>query len=150
MKASIDCPQSVCRRLGTGAGADARDFTRTRDIQGLAESSKLLMSIAMTVIDHEPARWFLVRDNDRFYLDVNCSQSAVSYSFLLELNEGEINTYATEGHAFLSDLADKINNSAFGSALKTSPYRERHTHSETGEQVNAAISAWIKARGNAV
>lgn len=104
----------------------------------------------MTVIDHEPVSWFLVRDNDRLYLDVNCSHSAVSYSFLLELNEGEINTYATEGRAFLSNLADKINNSAFGLAHKTSPYRDRHTHSETGEHVNAAISVWIKARGNAV
>jgi hypothetical protein len=103
----------------------------------------------MTVIDHEPARWFLVRNDDRLYLDLNCSYSSVSYSFLLELNEGEINAYETEGRVFLSNLADKINNSAFGSALKISSYRDRHIHSETGEQVNAAISRWINARGKA-
>nr|WP_315464918.1 hypothetical protein [uncultured Rhodoferax sp.] len=103
----------------------------------------------MTVIDHEPARWFLVRNDDRLYLDVNCSHSAVSYSFLLELDEGEINAYGTEGRVFLSNLADKINNSAFGSALKTSSYRDRYIDSDTGKQVNAAISGWINARGKA-
>src|SRR6478609_781781 len=43
----------------------------------------------MQVIDHEPSSWFLVRDGERLFLDVNCSHGAVSYDFAMELDQRE-------------------------------------------------------------
>ena len=43
----------------------------------------------MIVIDHAPADWFLLREDNRYWLDINCSISATSFSILLRLNATE-------------------------------------------------------------
>jgi hypothetical protein len=103
----------------------------------------------MTVVDHEPSQWFLVKDGERLLFDVNCSHGALSYEFLMELNASEREGYTVRGHQFLSDLAEKIQDSAPGALGSVSPYRERALLESDRGQVNEATVAWIKGRGSA-
>jgi len=100
----------------------------------------------MTVVDHEPSQWFLVKDSERLLFDVNCSHGAISYEFLMELNASEREGYTLRGHQFLSDLAEKIQDSAPGSV---SPYRERALPESDRGQVNEATITWMKGRAGA-
>lgn len=43
----------------------------------------------MIVIDHAPADWFLLRADNRYWLDINCTISATGFSLLLALNATE-------------------------------------------------------------
>jgi len=104
----------------------------------------------VTVIDHEPSGWFLVRDGERLLLDVNCSHSAVSYPFLMALNETERDAYAARGHAFISELADRIQYSAPGVIGSVSPYRDRDLRGEDRSTVDEVTIAWIKEHRGAL
>ena len=103
----------------------------------------------MQVIDDEPSGWLLVRDGSRLLLDVNCSHGAVSYDFLMALDEHEAAAYAAGGHDFISVLAGKGQNSAPGVRGSTSPYRERHLPSDIRAKVNDATIGWLTARRSA-
>lgn len=103
----------------------------------------------MTVVDHEPSGWFLVADGVRLLLDVNCSHGAVSYQFLMELDESERAACSTGGHAYLSALAEEINQSAPGVTGSTSPYRERNLQGAERSMVDAVSIAWLRERGRA-
>ena len=100
----------------------------------------------MQVIDHEPSGWLLVRDGDRLLLDVNCSQGAVSHDFLMELDEHEVAAYAAGGHAFISILAENIQDSAPGVRGSTSAYRECHLPSDIRAKVNEVTIGWLTGR----
>ena len=104
----------------------------------------------MTVIDHEPSAWFLVRDGERLLLDVNCSHSAVSYPFLMALNETEREAYAARGHQFISELAEKIQDSAPGVIGNVSPYRDRDLRGADRLTVDEVTIAWIRERRDAL
>lgn len=101
----------------------------------------------MQVIDHEPANWLLVRHGPSLLLDVNCSHSFLSYSFLVQLNETEAALYAERGRGYLHELAHAIHQSAPGAAASYSPYRARNGDQEFGTQVLAAIQAHRAAQG---
>ncbi|CAN7441258.1 hypothetical protein LJR118_002918 [Acidovorax sp. LjRoot118] len=101
----------------------------------------------MQVIDHEPASWILVQHGSSLLLDVNCSHSFVSYSFLLQLNEAETALYAERGRDCLHELAHAIHHSAPGVAASRSPYKARNVDREFGIQVLAAIQAHRAAQG---
>ena len=100
----------------------------------------------MTVIDQEPSGWFLVRDGERLLLDVNCSHSAVSYQFLMELNGVEREAYAARGHSFMSELAEKVQYSAPGVIGNVSPYRERNLRGADRSKVDEVTITWVKER----
>jgi hypothetical protein len=104
----------------------------------------------MQVIDHEPSGWFLVRDGGRLLLDVNCSHSAVSYEFLMELDEQERTAYAAGGHEFISLLAQKVQYSAPGVRGSTSPYRERLILNDVRAKVNEVTIGWLRERRGAL
>jgi len=104
----------------------------------------------MTVIDHEPSGWFLVRDGMRLLLDVNCSHSAVSHQFLMQLNDVERDAYAARGHEFLSELAEKVQASAPGVIGTASPYRARNLGGADSTRVDAVTIAWLKERRDAL
>ena len=101
----------------------------------------------MQVIDHEPASWILVLHGPSLLLDVNCSHSCVSYSFLLQLNEAEAALYAERGRDYLHDLAHAIHHSAPGVAASHSPYKARNVDRVFGTEVMAAIQASRGAQG---
>jgi hypothetical protein len=101
----------------------------------------------MTVVDHEPSGWFLVMmEGERVLLDVNCSDGAVSYPFLMELNESERAAYAAVGHDFISELAGQIQNSAPGVIGNVSIYRDRNLGQLDRAAVDEVTVAWVKAR----
>lgn len=104
----------------------------------------------MTVIDHEPSAWFLVRDGERLLLDVNCSHSAVSYQFLMVLDETEREAYAARGHTFISELAGKVQYSAPGVIGNVSPYGERNLQGADRLTVDEVTIAWVKERRGAL
>lgn len=96
----------------------------------------------MRVIDHEPASWYLLQNGpSSLLLDVNCSHSFVSYSFLVQLDETEAVLYAERGRDYLNELAHAIHYSAPGVAASHSPYKARNVHPEFGTEVMAAIKA---------
>ena len=103
----------------------------------------------MTVVDHEPHGWFLVLDGARFLLDVHCSHSAVDYSFLVQLNDAELNEYRAQGRDFLSRLAHQIHYSAPGVRGSVSPYLDRRVMGEDRVRVDDAALAWFEGRRNA-
>ena len=96
----------------------------------------------MQVIDHEPGLWFLLSDDDRLFLDVNCEHSAVGYDVLIEIDESERAQQTAQGRAYLSKLAEAINYSAPGARGSQSGYKSRNISSEYGAQVSEAIRAW--------
>ncbi len=104
----------------------------------------------MTVVDHEPYGWFLVRDGARLLLDVHCSHSAVDYSFLVELNDAEVNEYRAQGREFLSRLAHQIHYSAPGVRGSVSPYLDRRVVGEDRARVDEATISWVEERRNAL
>ena len=101
----------------------------------------------MIVLDHEPNGWFLVADGVRLLLDVNCSHGAISYQFLMELNESERATYQLCGHKYISELATKIQDSAPGVAGNASPYQDRVLRGTDQSMVDEVTIAWVKAHG---
>lgn len=108
------------------------------------------LSARVVVVDHEPGGWFLVMDGGRVLLDVNCSHGAVSYPFLMELNELERAAYAASGHAFVTQLAGEIQDSAPGVIGSASLYRERNLGGADRSAVDEATIAWAKAREGAL
>jgi hypothetical protein len=104
----------------------------------------------VTVIDHEPSAWFLVQDGERLLLDVNCSHGAVSYPFLMALDEAEREAYAARGHSFISELANKIQYSAPGVVGSVSPYRDRDLRGSERLTVDEVTIAWIREHRGAL
>lgn len=100
----------------------------------------------MKVVDHEPQFWCLLEASGALFLDANCEASFVGYTYLIHLNQEEVARYRREGRSYLSWLAEQIQDSAPIMAASTSVYKGRDLSSTYGEQVNAAVKAWRKAR----
>jgi len=70
----------------------------------------------------------------------------VSHDFLMELDEHEAAAYAAGGHAFISILAEKIQDSAPGVRGSASPYRDRHLPGGIRAKVNEVTIGWLTGR----
>lgn len=67
----------------------------------------------MKYVDHEPGAWYLVEHEGALYLDARFSYSAIiDDSALVQLSDAELRAYESGGHAYLSDLQQRIHNSA--------------------------------------
>ena len=91
----------------------------------------------MEVVDHEPHCWFLLRDGDDYFLDVNCGISAVGFSVLVKLGDSEKRAIVQTGHGAGEELAAAIQNSP-------SRYFDRNLASSHEAAVNEAIARWQK------
>lgn len=91
------------------------------------------------VIDHQPAGWFLLRDGDDLFLDVNCTHGAVGYSWLIMLDGPERRAYQDDGRIVLHRLARAIQDSDPGGRGTTSVYRDRDLTGERGQEVLHAV-----------
>jgi hypothetical protein len=100
----------------------------------------------MTVIDHEPASWFLLAEGDALFLDASCNHGPFGYSWLIELDPGERGRFAREGRAFLARLAEDIHDSVPLLEESRSPYKARNRDRELGARVTEAVRAWRGAR----
>ncbi|MCO7194485.1 hypothetical protein [Pseudonocardia sp. McavD-2-B] len=103
----------------------------------------------MEVVDHEPHWWFLLRDGDRLYLDVNCEHSFIGYAMLVELDDGERRAHEAGGHAYLGRLAEDVNAGAPVLRDSRSPYRDRNLSRSLGPAVTDAVRRWRAAGGTA-
>ncbi len=99
----------------------------------------------MKVLDYEPQCWFLLEDDGALFLDANCNHSFIGYSFLLQLDAKEAANYRVKGRAYLSRLADEIQNSAPILAVSKSIYKGRDCSQEYSERVMTAIHQWRQA-----
>jgi hypothetical protein len=96
----------------------------------------------MRVLDQEPWCWTLGQDGDELVFDVNCSHSAVSYSFLIALDAAETAHFRDEGRAYLTKLAEGIQMSAPGVRGNASPYLNRRLSAQRDEAFTEAVKAW--------
>ena len=100
----------------------------------------------MEVVDTQDHAWFLLAKGRDLFLDVNCSYSAVSYPFLLQLSEDERRRYEDEGRDYLSKLAEEIQNSAPGVVGTQSEYKDRSLHQLHGAEVTQSIRSYLQKR----
>ena len=94
----------------------------------------------MRVKDHERHSWFLFEQGDALLLDVNCSHGPAGYSVMLRLNAEEESEYSRGGHAFLSRLAQAVQDSGPGGA-----YQSRDVSAAYGRESLAAVNDWREA-----
>jgi hypothetical protein len=88
----------------------------------------------MTVIDHEPRAWFLLREGAALYLDVNCRSTRAGYSVLIKLNADEA---ASVGGATPRDaLAALVEQAASGQ------FAARDCSAALGDAVLDAVAHW--------
>lgn len=62
----------------------------------------------LSVVDHRPHAWFLLRDGDDYYLDAACGDGPVGFSLLIQLSAAEYEEYHALGRVFTDLLAAKI------------------------------------------
>ncbi|MFJ1756955.1 hypothetical protein [Kitasatospora sp. NPDC088134] len=97
----------------------------------------------MRYVDHEPGAWFLVEERGVLLLDARYSYSAViDDSVLIRLEPSEVEAHRTGGHAYLSELAARIQHSA--PYRQESPYYRRNLYSgPDAGKYRASVSAAI-------
>ncbi|WP_115552472.1 hypothetical protein [Xanthomonas arboricola] len=94
----------------------------------------------MRVIDHAPADWFLLREDNRYWLDINCTMSATGFSILLSLNATELVDVLVDAHAACAQLAAQVQ-------ARPHAYAVRDSSALHGNRVLAAVQAWRAAGG---
>lgn len=102
----------------------------------------------MEVVDHEPERWFLVKDGDALLLDARCGHGPVEYAVTLELDGEERRAHELRGHMYLNDLAESIHMSNPGARGSPSPYGRRLLKPPRSQQVTDTIMEWIRSRSS--
>jgi len=96
----------------------------------------------MDVVGHEPHSWFLLREGDDLFLDVNCSEGAYGFTVLLPLSAAERDAFEKRGRAALTELAAAVQDSAPAARDSTSPYRDRDLEKVRGHDVMGAVYRW--------
>ncbi|KQQ82527.1 hypothetical protein ASF73_19790 [Xanthomonas sp. Leaf131] len=92
----------------------------------------------MIVIDHAPADWFLLREDNRYWLDINCTMSATGFSLLLPLGATELAEVLVDAHAACARLAAQVQ-------ARPHAYAVRDCSMLHGNRVLAAVRAWCAA-----
>jgi hypothetical protein len=90
----------------------------------------------MHVVDHEPQAWFLFKEEDALLLDVNCSHGPAGYSVMLQLSAEEEAEYSKKGRAYLSWLAQAVQD--------TGPGRGYQLRDVTATYAKEAIAKAVK------
>jgi len=62
----------------------------------------------MEVVAHRSSAWFLLQQDCKYYIDVNCESGFVSFSALVQLNSSEKMHYESQGIRFIENLAEVI------------------------------------------
>ncbi|HAS8613913.1 TPA: hypothetical protein RQK39_004328 [Vibrio vulnificus] len=96
----------------------------------------------MRVIDTEDQRWFLFEHEDDLYLDANCNHSFLGYTYMIKLNETELNQYQSEGREYLNQLSHDIHYSAPIANGSHSVFKGRDVTKQFSTLALAAIEKW--------
>jgi hypothetical protein len=92
----------------------------------------------MEVVSYGPSFYFLIKDDENYYLDVNCTVRFAGFCMTFELNEEEIALYKKRGESFINELAEKVNR-------LSNTYQARQLGEEKEKKVNDAIMEWNNA-----
>ncbi|MCS3748357.1 hypothetical protein FHY18_003990 [Xanthomonas arboricola] len=92
----------------------------------------------MIVVDHATADWFLLREDNRYWLDINCTISATGVSLLLPLNATEQADVLADRHAACARRAAQVQ-------WQPHAFAVRDVSASHGAQVSAAVQAWRAA-----
>ena len=95
----------------------------------------------MKVLDHEPQAWFLFGADQALLLDVNCSHGPAGYTVLIRLHPEEASEYSQKGHAYLSQLAQAVQDAGPGSV-----YQQRDLSASYAQASLAAVHEWRAAQ----
>ena len=90
----------------------------------------------MDVIDFQDRAWFLLKDGENDFIDVNCNISAFGFSMLICLDGVELNEYKNQGHPYIDKLAKDI------AYYSTSKYSNRDKSNDYKGIVSDAIKSW--------
>ncbi|MBN6149383.1 hypothetical protein JR065_03460 [Xanthomonas sp. AmX2] len=93
---------------------------------------------ALSVLDHAPHDWYLLRAGEDYFLDVNCSASWLGYSLLIRLDAAERAAVLDGGHAACNALAEHVRFTA-------TPSHPRDLSREYDDAVRDAIARWRAA-----
>lgn len=96
----------------------------------------------MKVTDQEPQWWVLLEVGGDLFLSVSCEYSAVSYDFMMQLNEGELVEYRRDGRTFINSLANEIQDSAPIAKSSTSRFKGRDVAKAPRQQCTVEKSWW--------
>lgn len=88
----------------------------------------------MEIIDFEAQFWFLLKQENEYFIDVNCSSSFIGYGRFIKLNDGEIRNYLEKGKVFVTEFANDIQ--YFGLDKK---YKERHIEGKLNDLAGKKI-----------
>lgn len=96
----------------------------------------------MKVIDTESWTWFLFEHAGNLYLDAYCNISAFGYTYMIQLNDDEIEKYNTRGRDYLGELAHDIHYSVPIKEGSASAYRGRDVSSGFSSLASEAVKSW--------
>ncbi|MEB1529712.1 hypothetical protein [Xanthomonas sp. WHRI 7945] len=96
-----------------------------------------MTGIVLSVLDHAPHDWYLLRSAEDYFLDVNCSASWLGYSLLIRLDAAERANVMAGGRGACDTLAERVRDTA-------SPSHPRDLSGDYGEAVRDAIARWRK------
>ena len=103
----------------------------------------------MEVVDHKPNYWYLLKEDESFYLDGNYNHSFIGYSFTIRLTSDEKEKYKDEGATYLSNLSDEIQDTAPILKISTSHFKGREIKGKVAEDITQAIVKWRNAHEEA-
>lgn len=96
----------------------------------------------MKVMDSEDRAWFLLEHGGHLYLNANCNMSAFGYSYMIQLNDQELQNYKSGGREYLNHLAHDIHHSVPIAKDTSSIYKGREVSKPLAGLATEAIRAW--------
>ncbi|MDH5650355.1 MAG: hypothetical protein OEZ39_00635 [Gammaproteobacteria bacterium] len=96
----------------------------------------------MKVVDSDNWSWFLFEHEGYLYLDANCNISALGYTYMIKLNEEELEAYRNSGREYLDKLAHDIHHSVPIAKDTNSIYKDRDVSNELSKPATEAVHVW--------
>lgn len=96
----------------------------------------------MKVMDSEDRAWFLLEHEGHLYLNANCNMNAFGYSYMIQLNDQELQNYKSGGREYLNHLAHDIHYSVPIAKDTSSIYKGREVSKPLSGLATEAIKSW--------
>lgn len=108
-------------------------------LEFLKETDKIISKIPnkIKVLDCSRGLWYLLEQQQEFYLDVHCTLGHGDYSWTIKLNSEEFADYRTIGKKSLDNLANAINSSR--PLYSESIFHSRQINENILAEINVAI-----------
>lgn len=116
-------------------------------LEFLKEANKIISNIPneMKVLDYREGLWFLLEQQQEFYLDVNCTLGHGSYSWAIKLDSENLDDYRAKGKKSLDNLANAIDSSR-PLSTNESIFHSRQINENILTEINVAIISFNQHR----